>query len=124
MGMIEKWIGTTNGMKSKERTGEIAFRTTTYRRKEEEKQRTSQTKLQPSAITIYHGLYVDGIEFHKTFGKSTLVGARGGTAKRIDFAKDEYITEITFNTGHYTDRMSFQTNRHTYGPFGKSRGGP
>lgn len=73
-------------------------------------------------VTVWHREYVDGIELETDQGTLPKIG---GTGKSRDirhdvfeFAPDEYITGIEVEYWNYIDRVTFYTNKRTYGPCG------
>lgn len=73
-------------------------------------------------VTVWSREYVDGIQLETDQGALPLIGARG---KHLDVRKDmfelapdEVLTGISVEYWHYVDRIGFQTNQKSYGPFG------
>jgi hypothetical protein len=73
-------------------------------------------------VTVWHRDYVDGIQLHTDQGTLPRIG---GTGKTLDIrhdifelGDDEFLTGITVEYWTYIDRITFHTNKTSYGPWG------
>ena len=73
-------------------------------------------------VTVWHRQYVDGILLETEHGALPKIG---GTGKHRDIRSDtfalelgEFITGISVEYWNYIDRITFHTNKTTYGPYG------
>jgi hypothetical protein len=73
-------------------------------------------------ITIWHRDYVDGIQLETESGVLPKIG---GSGMHWDVRKDtfelsagEFLSGITVEFWQYIDRITFHTNKGSYGPFG------
>src|SRR5262245_29707830 len=73
-------------------------------------------------VTIWHRQYVDGILLETDHGALPKIG---GTGKHRDIRSDtfaldsgEFITGVSVEYWNYIDRITFHTNKTTYGPYG------
>lgn len=75
-------------------------------------------------VTIWHRQYVDGILLETDHGALPKIGGTGMHRDiRVDtFALEpgEFITGVTVEFWNYVDRITFQTNKSSYGPYGGS----
>jgi len=77
-------------------------------------------------ITVWHRDFVDGIELETDKGTLPKIG---GTGKTLDIRhdifeldSDEFLTGISVEYWTYIDRITFHTNKRSYGPFGGTGG--
>jgi hypothetical protein len=77
-------------------------------------------------VTVWHRDYVDGIEL--VTDKAPLPKI-GGTGKSRDIREDsfelesgEFLTGLSVEFWNYLDRITFHTNKRSYGPFGGTAG--
>jgi jacalin-like lectin domain-containing protein len=73
-------------------------------------------------VTIWHRQYVDGILLETDQGVLPKIG---GTGRHRDIRSDtfalepgEFITGITVEYWNYIDRITFHTNKSSFGPYG------
>lgn len=73
-------------------------------------------------VTVWHRQYVDGILLETDQGALPKIG---GTGRHRDIRSDtfaldpgEFMTGITVEYWNYIDRITFHTNRSSYGPYG------
>jgi hypothetical protein len=73
-------------------------------------------------VTIWHRQYVDGILLETDQG---ILPKIGGTGRHRDIRSDtfaldvgEFITGVAVEYWNYIDRITFQTNKNSYGPYG------
>ena len=85
-----------------------------------------QSSSRLTKITVWHRDYVDGIQLETDLGPLPRIG---GTGKHRDVQQDtfelepgEYLTGISVEFWQYIDRITFHTNRRSFGPYG-GRGG-
>src|ERR1051325_5959147 len=80
-----------------------------------------------AGFVINSGWFVDGIQgiYQRCDGSLSYGlwnGGSGGSQVKVNFAADEYITNISGSAGWYIDQITFVTNKATYGPYGGSGG--
>src|SRR3954462_3131847 len=73
-------------------------------------------------VTVWHRQYVDGILLETDQG---ILPKIGGTGRHRDIRSDtfalepgEFLTSISVEYWNYVDRITFQTNKSSYGPYG------
>ena len=73
-------------------------------------------------ITIWHRQYVDGMQLTTEDGALPQIGATGKhrdvQVNTFEIGPDEFITGISVAYWNFIDRITFHTNRKTYGPYG------
>src|SRR5258706_1995843 len=85
---------------------------------------------QPSArltrICVWHRDYVDGIQLETELGILPKIGGTGMhkdvREDNFELGADEFLTGITVEFWQYIDRISFHTNKGSYGPLGGHNG--
>ena len=77
-------------------------------------------------VTVWHRQYVDGILLETDQGVLPKIG---GTGRHRDIRSDtfalesdEFITGVSVEYWTYIDRITFHTNKGTYGPYGGGAG--
>jgi hypothetical protein len=73
-------------------------------------------------VTVWHRQYVDGILLETDHGVLPKIG---GTGRHRDIRSDtfalepgEFITGVSVEYWNYVDRITFHTNKSSYGPYG------
>lgn len=73
-------------------------------------------------ITIWHRDYVDGIQLETDWGVLPRIGGTGKhrdvQTETLELAADEFVTGISVEFWQYIDRITFHTNRRSFGPYG------
>lgn len=77
-------------------------------------------------VTVWHRDYVDGFQLETEVGVLPRIG---GTGKHRDVRREcfelgpgEFLTGISVEYWKYIDRITFHTNRSSYGPYGGTEG--
>jgi hypothetical protein len=77
-------------------------------------------------VTIWHRQYVDGIQLAT---EDAVLPRIGGTGRHRDvrietfeLAEDEFITGLSVEYWTFIDRITFHTNKRSYGPYGGTGG--
>jgi hypothetical protein len=77
-------------------------------------------------VTVWHRVYVDGIQLETDLGVLPRIGGTGlhHDVQRDTFslATDEFIKGITVVYWRYIDRITFHTNKRDCGPYGGEGG--
>src|SRR6266480_157048 len=77
-------------------------------------------------VTVWHRQYVDGIQLETDEGVLPRIGATGKHhdihQDSFELAPDEFITGLFVEYWNYIDRITFHTNKRSYGPYGGSGG--
>jgi len=73
-------------------------------------------------ITVWHRDYLDGIQLETELGVLPKIGGSGMhrdvREDTFELAPGEFLTGITVEFWQYIDRITFHTNKSSYGPFG------
>jgi hypothetical protein len=77
-------------------------------------------------VTVWHRQFVDGIQLETEAGVLPRIGGMGKhrDVKQESFVlrPDEFLTGVTVEYWNYIDRITFHTNKGTYGPYGGDGG--
>jgi hypothetical protein len=82
----------------------------------------AQSSARLKRVSVWHRVYVDGIELETDVGVLPPIGGTGmhRDVRRDSFEleRDEYLTGITVEYWRFIDRITFHTNKREYGPYG------
>jgi len=73
-------------------------------------------------VTVWHRTYVDGIQLQTEAGALPKIGGTGRhrdvKTDTFELSGEEFLTGISVEFWQYIDRITFHTNKGTYGPYG------
>jgi len=73
-------------------------------------------------VTVWHRDLVDGIELETDKGPLPKIGGTGKSRDirhdSFELAPDEFLTGVSVEYWTYIDRVTFHTNKRSYGPYG------
>ena len=85
-----------------------------------------QSSARPTKVTVWHRVFVDGIQLETDFGVLPRIGGTGMhrdvQQDTFELAAEEFITGITVEYWRYIDRITFHTTKHNHGPYGGDGG--
>ncbi|HEV2391623.1 MAG TPA: jacalin-like lectin [Verrucomicrobiae bacterium] len=77
-------------------------------------------------VTVWHREYVDSIRLETDEGELPRIGRaerlRDVRQDTFQLAADEFVVEVSVEYWTYIDRLTFHTNKGTYGPYGGEGG--
>ena len=75
-------------------------------------------------VTVWHRDYLDGIQLETDFGMLPRIGGTGKhrdvQSATFELAADEFLSGISVEFWQCVDRLTFHTNSHNYGPYGRA----
>ena len=78
------------------------------------------------SVTIWHRQYVDGIQLATDKGVLPRIGSTGRSRDirkdTFQLSPDEFITGLSLEYWNYIDRITFHTNKRSFGPYGGTGG--
>ena len=74
-------------------------------------------------IRVWHRQYVDGLQLETNVGVLPRLGGMGKhnhdiRHEEFELDPDEFLTGVSVETWTYLDRITFHSNKRSYGPFG------
>jgi len=73
-------------------------------------------------VTVWHRQFVDGIQLETESGVLPRIGGMGKHRdvhqNTFELGPDEFLTGVSVEFWNYIDRITFHSNKQSYGPFG------